>query len=98
MGSEGTDAMLAIFCTLVFAGAATLALAAIAASWRQHGAQAIAIVRAARSAPDLREFDVRITSQTLGRPAVVPVTLRRQPRPAISRPALRPAEARRAAA
>jgi hypothetical protein len=98
VGSEGTDAMLAIFCTLVFVGAATLAIAVITASWRQHGGQAIAIVRAARSVPDMREFDVRITVQARGRPAVAPASLRRQPRPAITRPALRPLEPRRAAA
>lgn len=90
--------MLAIFCTLVFAGAAMLAIAVIAASWRQHGKQALAIVRDARLVAESRAFDVRISVPMPARPAATQVPLRRQPRPAITRPVLRPSEVRRAAA
>ena len=90
--------MFAIICTLVFAGTAGLSLAAIAASWKRHGAQAVAILRTARCVPDAREFRITVTTPAAHQPADAWPQLRRQPRRLVIRGSARPAFVQRAAA
>lgn len=85
--------MLAFLCTLVFAGAAAVAIGTIALSLLRYGPQVSEIIRASRAVPEMREVSVRIVAVPSARPATSWAQLRRQPRRAIraaQRPVLNP--------
>ena len=81
--------MLALLCTLVFSIAAALATGSIICNLIRYAPKARDTVHAARLVPDFREVTVRIVATPQMTPAPVWPQLRRQPRRATSRAAVR---------
>lgn len=89
--------MSAILATLVFAFAGTLSIAVMAATWRRHGEQVRALVRASRAVADLRDVTVTTFAPVPVGTVALPRT-RKQVVRVSTRSTVRPQSAQRAAA